>query len=260
MIQKIQKQTLVSDNRLVCSRGNSSQLLFRSSLAAITTLGMLFSTPSWADTKSYEFAGFDGVSASEGIHMQVTKGDTFKVIAESDDPEQLGRLELDIKRGILGAQMDYPLFSFDWTEKKKVTVRVTMPSLVQAETSTGAKVEADAVSGSAVDLSAYSGSSIIINAIDGGAMSVDVSNGSEIQIANGTCASLSACVSGGAFLDMENVGCAAAAVDASTGSHVSVFADKSIDADASSGSRIRIYGTQEKTKIDVSSGGKIDFK
>lgn len=236
--------------------GRLSQVVF----TVVTTFCFSISTAVWAETKNFDLSGFDGVSAAEGIQMQIIKGDVFKVSAESDDPEQLDRLELDIKRGILRAQMDYGLFSLNWQEKKRVTIRVTMPSLIHAETSTGAKIEADAVSGSAPELAAYSGSSLKINTINGGVMSADVSNGAEIQIGGGTCTSLSVSISGGAYLDMEKVKCGAVKIDASSGSHASVYADKSIEADASTGSRVRVYGDHDETKIDVSSGGKIDLR
>lgn len=240
-------------------QGRPGRRLSRLARAAFTTLCVSISTAAWADTERFELSGFNGISAAEGIHIQVTIGEAFEVIAESEDRKQLELLELDVRRGILRAQMDDGFFSLNWAEREKVIIRVIMPSLIRAETFTGAKIVADAMSGSALELAASSGSSLQINAIDGGSMSVDVSSGADIKIAAGICTSLSANISGGSFLDMENVVCAKVEIDTRSGSNASVHVDKSINADASSGSRIRVYGAHNEVEIDVSSGGKVDF-
>jgi hypothetical protein len=115
------------------------------------------------------------------------------------------------------------------------------------------------MSGSAPRLAAFSGATLVITAIDGGTMSVDVSSGAKIKIGGGACISLSADVSGGSSLDMGNVPCAEVEIDASGGSDASVHANSSLNADASSGSRIRVYGAHEEIDFEVSSGGKVDF-
>ena len=255
MIQTMKKQDLQSG----AAPGRPMGHIGRWLTAAISTLCISTSTIAWADTESYDLADFDGISAAEGIHMQVTIGDVFDVTAESEDPVQLERLELDVRRGILRAQMDYGLFSLNWAEKKTVTLRVTMPNLNHAEASSGAEIMADAMSGSNAELVASSGALLQINAIDGGAISVDVANGAHIKIAEGTCTSLSASVSRGSSLDMEKVACANAEIDASAGSRASVHADKSIAANASTGSNIRVYGAHEKIEINNSSGGDVIF-
>ena len=213
----------------------------------------------WADEKSFDLSGFDGVSAAEGIHVFITTGEEFEVIAESDDARQLKRLDLDVRRGTLRARMDNKPLSLIRTKGWKVTVRVTMPSLVQAEASSGAELVAEAMSSSALELESSSGSTLRVEAIDGGAISADVSSGAELIISGGSCKSLSADVSSGSSLDMEKVQCADVEIDASSGSDASVHADKLIDANASSGASIRVYGAHEDIKIETSSGGDIDF-
>lgn len=226
---------------------------------AFTTLSVSTSIAAWAGSKNFDFSGFDGISAAEEIHVQVTSGKAFQVTAESDDPKQLARLELDVRNGVLRAQMDdgpaYPKLE----ERKTVSISVTMPSLLSAEASKGARIMADEMGGSTPELSASGGSSLQIAAIDGGSMSVNVSNGAEIKILGGSCTFLSANATAGSSLDMAKVICAEVEIDASSGSQTSVHADKLIKADASSGSRIRVYGTHAMDEVDVSSGRKIVF-
>ncbi len=226
---------------------------------AIAVLFVSISTFAWADTKSFDLSGFDGVSAAEGVHVIVTTGEEFEVIAESDDTQQLERLILDVRRGTLRARMDNKLFSLTRTKGWKVTVRVTMPGLIQAEASSGAELLADAMNGSALELDSSSGSALRIEAIEGETILTDVSSGATIWVGSGTCTSLSADVSSGSSLDMEKLHCVNVEIDASSGSRASVYADKVINADASSGASIIVFGAHEDIEIDVSSGGDVGF-
>lgn len=225
----------------------------------LTALCACLSTTALAETKTFDLSGFNGISAAEGIHVIATAGENFAVSAESDDARQLERLVLDVRRGTLRAEMDNQLFSLIRTKDWKVTVRVTLPSLIQAEASSGAELIVDTMSGSALELESSSGSTLRVETIDGETISADVSSGANIMIGGGTCNSLQVDVSSGSSLDMEQVQCAFVEVDASSGSSATVFAAESIDGDASSGAAIHVYGTHERIEIQVSSGGNIKF-
>ena len=224
--------------------------------AALTALCISISTAAWADTKSFDLSGFDGVSVAEGIHMQVTSGKTFEVTAESRDVEQLELLKLSVRRGTLKAEMDGFMKR---PEGQKVTVHVTMPELTHVEASSGADFDADAMAGSDLELTSSGGASLKINAINAGKVSVTVSGGANIKIADGTCTALTADASGGASLDMKAMECATADVDASGGADLSAYAG-SISASASSGAGIRVYGAPKVNKVSSSGGGEIDFR
>ncbi|MGJ8533823.1 MAG: head GIN domain-containing protein [Alphaproteobacteria bacterium] len=259
MTHEMRKQAHPFTNVPDRSVGSSGPWLPRLSRAAITTLCVSLSTAVWADTKGFELSDFDGISVAEGIHMQVTSGEAFEVVAESEDARQLEILALEVRRGILHAQMDDGLLSLIWTNGKQVTIRVTMPNLIHAEGSSGANIVADTMNGSALEVAASGGARLQIDDVDGDTMSVDVSSGAEINITGGTCKSLSIDASGGASLDMGKVGCMDADIDASTGAQASVHVDQSITADASSGARVRVYGAHEKVEVESSSGGAVEF-
>lgn len=259
MTQTMRKQALPLMKGADRSVGRPNSWLSRLARTAITTLCVSISAAAWADTETFDLSGFDGISAAEGIHMQITTGEVFKVTAESKDAKQLELLDLDVLHGILRAQMDNRPLSRILAEQATVTIRVTMPSLIHVEALKGAKVVADAMSGTTLKVASSSGSTLQINEIDAGKISVQVSSGAKTKIGGGICISLSADVSGGSSLDMEKVACVDAKINASSGSKASIHADKSIKAGASSGARIRVYGAHEETDIDVSSGGKVDF-
>jgi len=106
--------------------------------AVIAALWVTTSSTAWADTQSFDLSDFDGISADEGIHLQVTIGEVFEVTAESKDARQLKYLKLDVRRGFFRAQMNDTLLSPDWVSGDKVTIRVVMPSLIKAKAHAGA--------------------------------------------------------------------------------------------------------------------------
>jgi len=234
------------------ARRGPCQIVFAAVLASLPLTA-------FAETRTFDLSGFDGVSAAEGIRVIIDVGERFSVIAESDEPRQIERLVLDVRRGTLRARMDNRPFSFTRTKGWKVTVRISMPELTQAETSSGAELVADDVSGAAIELVASSGSALRISAMTGDAISANASSGARIEASGGTCGSLSAVASSGSFLDLSSVECTDVKVDASSGSEAGVFANRLIDANASSGASVRVYGTREQIEINSSSGGNILF-
>lgn len=213
----------------------------------------------FAETATFDLSGFDGISVSEGIHVVVDVGGDFSVVAASDDPRQLRRLDLNVRRGTLHARMDNKPFSFTRTKGWKVTVRVSMPELVQTDVSSGAEMKADLMTGGRLDLEASSGSSLHVATITGDEVSANATSGAEIAVSGGTCKTLDADVSSGSSLDLARVECSDVRVSASSGSSAAVYADNLIDANASSGASVQVHGAHEKIEINSSSGGSIRF-
>ena len=246
---------LLKDGLGARAKRASSWLTFSIAMA----LSFSLATMAYAEERHFDVSDFNGVSVSHGIHVHVTMGENFEVVAESNDTQQLERLELDVQRDTLRVWMDKTSLSLVRNEGWKVTVRVTMPSLIQADASSGAELAADAMKGTALGLRASSGATILVETIDGGTITADVSSGAIFTVTEGTCETLSADISGGSSIDMAHVDCTDVAVDASSGSHAMVNAVSSINADASSGARIRVFGTFESKEFATSTGGAIDF-
>lgn len=210
-------------------------------------------------SKTFDLAGFDGISAAEGIHVIVDVGPAFSVVAESDAPRQLERLELEVWRGTLRAEMSQRPFSFVRTKGWKVTVRVSMPELSHAVASSGADIVADEMSGNEVDLTASSGAEIAVTAVDSERVAVTASSGSNISAERGSCDALEAVASSGSSVRIEGVKCRSVEATGSSGAAIRVFAEERIDANASSGASIEVHGPHEEIAINTSSGGSIDF-
>lgn len=232
---------------------------FGLAFAMIAALSIAMTTTTWAEGETYGLSGFDGVSVAEGIHVHVTQGGEFEVVAESDDIRQLELLDLDVAHGTLQASMRNRPFSRLLAEAPRVTIEVTMPSLVRVEASSGAEFVADMMNGSVLAVSSSTGALVGIDELAGGTLSTGVSTGGSVRITRGNCTSLSAELSGGASLEMDGVICADATIAASSGSQGAIYAN-SITADARSGASIRVFGSPEVIGIEESSGGEIDLR
>ena len=215
--------------------------------------------PTWAfsETRTFDLAGFDGVSASSGIHVIVDVGENYSVVAESDDKVQLDRLDIDIRRGTLRMRMDQRLLSLRRTRGWRITVRVSLPELIHADASSGAWVEIENMDGETLELIASSGARIEADILSGTTISAVVSSGSQISAASGDCEALEAVASDGSSLNLGEVECSNVDASASSGASVAVHADESIDANASSGSTITVHGAHQDMEISSSSGGNI---
>lgn len=226
-------------------------------LALIAILGALTASTLSAEPLTIELSGFEGVSAAEGIVVQITTGAKFAVIAESEDDRQLDYLSLDVTRGVLEIEMDDGFGAPDWVKGDKVEIRVAMPSLVRTEALSGARVMATTMSGSELNVSATSGASIVIDTAEGGSMLVRLTSGANVTVASGSCLSLNAEVSGGSLLGMSSVLCGDVEIEAASGSTASVHAEKAVDANVSGGAKILVYGAPQATKTSNSGGGAV---
>ncbi len=234
------------------------EALAKRSLALAAAL-VLLPMSVFAETRTFDLAGFDGVSASSGIHVFVDVGEDFSVVAESDDEVQLDRLEIDVRRGTLRIRMDQGLFSLRRTRGWRITVRVSLPELIHADAASGAWVEIDDMEGEVLELIASSGARIEADALSGTTISAVVSSGSHISAASGACEALDAVASDGSSLRLSDVACSRVEAKASSGASITVHADESIDANASSGGTITVHGAHEDMEITSSSGGNIVF-
>jgi hypothetical protein len=108
------------------------QFIKKPTALALTLVTTLNASAALAETQSFDLSGFEGVSAAEGITLQVSVGSTFEVSAESEDDRLLENLSLDVTRGVLVAEMDDGLSAPNWVTGDKVEVRVAMPALERA--------------------------------------------------------------------------------------------------------------------------------
>lgn len=228
------------------------------SLAAI--LGLALGTGSLAETRTYDFTGFETISVSEGIRVLVDEGDDFAVEADSPRADHLDRLEIELRGNRLSLGMEDRRFARNDPAGSTITVRITMPALTGAQVSSGALLAAETIGSDLVDLNASSGGHLDIDTFLGGDLSVTVSSGAWIEVTQGVCETLIADVASGASLRLTDVVCVDVTVAASSGAWAEVHATGALRATASSGGRVRVLGnTSEPADIDTASGGVVDF-
>ncbi len=205
--------------------------IFLASVAAAA-----LATPAFAETQTFDVAGFTRVSASAGTTVRVTVGGDYSVVAEST-AKGLERLRVEIKGDEL--QIGRKHNTISWGKSDRVVVTVTTPSLSGLEASSGASLDASGV--------------------DAGAFSVEASSGGSIDVA-GRCDALAAEVSSGGNIDAEGLQCRTASVDASSGGNADIFASESVTGDASSGGNVDVYGKPKNVSKETSSGGSISIE
>ena len=187
-----------------------------------------------AETRTYDFEGFDAVSVAAGVNADITVGDDFSVVAEGSE-KALERLEIRFRDRQL--KIGRRTKGMNWKrDSDQVTVRISMPSLIALSGSSGAEVDAQGV--------------------DANGFSVDGSSGAELSV-SGVCEGLVADVSSGARIRAEDLQCKTANADASSGGSMKIFANDSLIGDASSGGRISVSGSPQRVVQGTSSGGSI---
>ena len=191
-----------------------------------------------AETKTYDFSGFTGIDASVGVDVEVSVGGDYSVRAEGD-AEELERLRIERRGEALKIDRNRKGGWFQFNRRGDLTVFVTMPALEEVEVSSGAGVTAES--------------------INADRFRVSVSSGADASL-SGTCDTIEADGSSGADLNAEDLRCANAIADVSSGADLTVYASDSVEADASSGGSIRVYGEPQSTDISKSSGGSVSIR
>ena len=197
---------------------------------------LLFATAN-AETKNYDIADFTRISASAGVEVEATVGGEYSVRAEGA-AENIERLKIKKSGSTLKIGRERTGFNFRWRGGAP-TVYVSLPALEEANTSSGAEFSVTGVSADRFYASA--------------------SSGSELEL-EGNCSRFDADASTGAVLDAEDLICRDVEIDVSTGAEAKVHASESIDASASTGGDVRVYGSPQSRDVSRSLGGDVDIE
>jgi len=205
----------------------------RSFFAATAAAAVLLS-PAFADEKVFDFAGFEGISASAGTKVEIKTHAEFSVRAVGDG-EAIDRLKIE-KDGKMLEIGRKPGVNFG---RSKVVVYVTLPDLKALSVSSGASADAFGVAG--------------------GPVALDGSSGGHAKI-SGSCDALAANVSSGGHLDAAELHCRTASADASSGGHMKIHVTETVSAEASSGGHVEVSGSPKNVEIAKSSGGQVSVE
>jgi hypothetical protein len=205
-------------------------------------------------TQEEAITGFDRVDASQGFQVDVSKGDTFRVVIRVDD-NVVEHLEVakkgDTLRIGLKQNRSYRL--------KNVTLEaeVTMPALVRLDLSGGSHATLTGFA-STEDFNAdLSGGSHLRGDIEAGDANFDLSGGSHLTL-GGSAQDLRLDASGGGQIDLGNFPVVDANVELSGGGRATVNPSGRLDVDASGGSHVTYVGNPTLGDIDTSGGASVE--
>lgn len=205
-------------------------------LIPATFAAALLATPAFAETKTFDVAGFTRVSASAGVDVTISVGGEYSVVAEAT-PKGLEKLKVELVGDEL--RIGRKARTMSWGRSDGVSVKVSAPALAAVDVSSGATVDA--------------------TGIDAGPFAIDVSSGGDLEIA-GRCDALEADVSSGGSIDAAGLLCRSANASASSGGSADIYASESVNGDASSGGSVDIHGKPATVNKDTSSGGSVSVE
>lgn len=225
-------------------------------------------------SRTWDLAGFDSVSASNGVNVVIRQG-PFAISAEGPK-DRLERLEIDREGSTLRLRQkpNTVWFGMGWSYPTLITV--VAPDYVSISASGGADVDVESLKLDTLGLSASGGADLnlrnpSLDAIDitasGGAdinatdiavstITAYASGGADIRI-TGSCKTVTADASGGADFKGGDLRCDTAIITASGGADADVFATASASGRASSGGDIRFHGDPVSFQKEESGGGDV---
>jgi hypothetical protein len=205
-------------------------------------------------TKEMDYDAFDKLDISQGFQVEVEQGDSFSVVIRVDDnmidKVQVTKTGSTLRIGLEPGQI-YNL--------KDVTLEadVTMPELTGIDLSGGSHANLNDYSSTEEFAADLSGGSHLNGEVDFGNVRLDLSGGSHSTL-SGSAGDLKLDVSGGSHAKLGNLEVVDADVNASGGSHVTVYPSGTLDADANGGSHVKYLGSPVLGRIDDSGGSSVE--
>jgi len=204
-------------------------------LAALCGTAILAGT-GWAqDSRDVEIGDFDRIEARGGLRLEIVHGDTPGVRLEGD----AGDFD-DVEVAVQGDRLSIEQHSgwFSARRQLDVVVHVTMSEFESLDFSRGISAR--------------------VTGIEAGHLEVDINTGAAARL-SGRCETLAIGMSTGVSLNARDLVCEAVELEASTGAEASVHATSRIQARASMGADIRVYGSPDDRDLSASMGGDISF-
>lgn len=203
-------------------------------LTPIAALAIFAGAALAQESREYDLEPFTQIDASI-VRLEVTVGpaQSVSIVAERGD---LDDLDVYVRGGELNIE---PKRRINFGRNKRFAATITVPSLEGLDLSAGADAH--------------------VTGVDADEFMVDLSSGAQAEI-TGSCRELEVDISSGARIRARNFICAEAIADASSGATGDIHASEAVNADASSGGRLRVYGGPTRVRVDTSSGGDIDIR
>ena len=204
-------------------------------------------------TQEMNINGFDKVDINHAFDVEITQGDSFRVVVRVDD-NLLEHLQVVKKGKTLNIGMKPgPFYNFSNTTQE---AEVTMPELTGLEGSEASEVTITGFK-STKDLSVeLNAASSLQGDIEAGDAQFDVSSASNVTL-RGSAGNLVIDASGSSDVDLSAFRVANADVEASGASDVTVYVTGRLDVEASGASSVRYLGNPRMGRVDSSGASSV---
>jgi len=207
-------------------------------------------------TQEEAITGFDKVDISQSFSVDITQGDSFRVVIRVDDNlvEHLdvGKRGSTLKIG-LKPNRAYTIVN------ATMEAEVTMPELVGLDLSGSSDANVSGFESSKSLVVDLSGNSDLLGDIQAGDTRFDVSGNSSVTV-TGSAGDVTVDASGSSEVDLADFPASDGTVNASGASTVTVNLSGRLDADASGSSDIYYLGDPDLGEIDTSGSSSIQPK
>lgn len=202
-------------------------------------------------TSVRQVSGFTGIDVGQGIKVNVVIGSTDSVVVTAPI-DYIEEIKTEVKNGTLVILWDKKR---NIKSPRNVEVDVTAIGIVRIKASSGATVTTDTLTGDNLVFAASSGARINAMA-KANKVTAESSSGSSVMIA-GSAQNVDFDASSGASISGDRLTAANGKAEASSGASVTINANVNLEAQASSGGRVRYSGKPNMVNISTSSGGSI---
>lgn len=244
-----------------------------------------------AESKVYDLSGFTKVRASVAVDVELAQGDTFSVVAHTEDGDFSG-LEIEVADGVLIATRPEEVWKqktirvqrkdgkrvveIDGERVPTYTVRVTVPRIEHLGASVNSRVTAKGIE--TEKLAIRASSSADVNAeVTGGDVSVDADSSGDVTVsgtygkldveatssgdvtASGTCDKLDVKASSSGDVKADGLTCQHSNLRASSSGDIEAkVSGGDVSVKATSSGDVTVSGTCGELDVEASSSGDVD--
>lgn len=223
--------------------------------ASLVALGLAGAAS--AETRTYDVGAFTNIDISAGLDLSFEEG-----AAQSISVENINGDFSDIEVKVKGDTLVLKRAKNNWgwgRKRERYGITVSAPVISGVDASSGSDVAGRGMSGEEIFVSVSSGADVTVTGVDGGTVSIETSSGSDASV-SGSCVSVRARSSSGSDLEARDLVCQDGEAGASSGSDLSIHVTTRVDASASSGADIDVYGSPSDVDSDKSSGGSVSIR
>lgn len=201
-----------------------------------------------------EIAHFSKIKSSTAINVVLEKGDAPKAVVISDS-NLLDRIKTEVIADELRLYIGKGIKNYN-----ELKVLVTYTELTSLRTSSASKIYAkNSITTEKLHIKTSSASSVVLDSLFVNDLRVESNSASNVKIA-GKGKKVVVKTSSASKVELQDFIAEDCEAKTSSGSTVSVFLSNSLNAKASSGSRIYYYGTPLSIEVMKSSGGSVKPK